>query len=66
MQKMMNSNSNMETRSLLDDLRNLDKGGGLFDLGHPLLNRMAESFVKAAGVLSLLLSISLTFIAVLL
>lgn len=55
MQKMMNSNSNMETRSLLDDLRNLDKGG-LFDLGHPLLNRMAESFVKAAGVLSLTLS----------
>ncbi|KAJ8623347.1 hypothetical protein MRB53_031876 [Persea americana] len=46
---MMNSNSNKETRSLLDDLRNLDKGG-LFDLGHPLLNRMAEIFVKAAGI----------------
>ena len=60
MQKMMNSNSNKETRSLLDDLRNLDKGG-LFDLGHPLLNRMAEIFVKAAGVLSL----SQSFMAVL-
>ncbi|XP_042517107.1 outer envelope pore protein 16-2, chloroplastic-like [Macadamia integrifolia] len=41
--------SNMETRSLLDELRNFDKGG-FFDLGHPLLNRVAESFVKAAGI----------------
>ncbi|XP_061992872.1 outer envelope pore protein 16-2, chloroplastic [Rosa rugosa] len=24
--------------------------GGMFDLGHPLLNRIAESFVKAAGI----------------
>ncbi|KZV40328.1 outer envelope pore protein 16-2, chloroplastic [Dorcoceras hygrometricum] len=24
--------------------------GGFFDLGHPLLNRIAESFVKAAGI----------------
>lgn len=24
--------------------------GGLFDLGHPLLNRIADSFVKAAGI----------------
>ncbi|KAF3779742.1 Outer envelope pore protein 16-2 [Nymphaea thermarum] len=42
----MNSNGN---RSLLDELRSFDKGG-LFDLGHPLLNRIAESFVKAAGI----------------
>ncbi|KAA8531291.1 hypothetical protein F0562_006000 [Nyssa sinensis] len=41
--------SNLETRSLLDELRSFDKGG-LFDLGHPLLNRIAESFVKAAGI----------------
>ncbi|KAA8518144.1 hypothetical protein F0562_015618 [Nyssa sinensis] len=41
--------SNLETRSLLDELRSLDKGG-LFDLGHPLLNRIAESFIKAAGI----------------
>ncbi|KAK6254407.1 hypothetical protein SCA6_015712 [Theobroma cacao] len=41
--------SNLETRSLLDDWRNFDKGC-FFDLGHPLLNRIAESFVKAAGV----------------
>ncbi|KAG9139756.1 hypothetical protein Leryth_021435 [Lithospermum erythrorhizon] len=41
--------SNLETRSLLDELRGLNKGG-FFDLGHPLLNRVAESFVKAAGI----------------
>ncbi|CBI22901.3 hypothetical protein AAG906_027700 [Vitis piasezkii] len=41
--------SNLETRSLLDELRDFDKGG-FFDLGHPLLNRFAESFVKAAGI----------------
>lgn len=40
---------NSETKTLLDDLRGFDKGG-FFDLGHPLLNRIAESFVKAAGV----------------
>lgn len=39
----------METRSLLDDIRGIDKSC-LFDLGHPLLNRISESFVKAAGV----------------
>ncbi|XP_020592270.1 outer envelope pore protein 16-2, chloroplastic [Phalaenopsis equestris] len=38
-----------ETRNLIDDLRNFDKGS-LFDLGHPLLNRIADSFVKAAGI----------------
>ncbi|KAJ8528765.1 hypothetical protein K7X08_030409 [Anisodus acutangulus] len=32
--------SNLETPSLLHG----------FDLGHPLLNRIAESFVKAAGI----------------
>ncbi|GAV70872.1 Tim17 domain-containing protein [Cephalotus follicularis] len=41
--------SNLETRSLLDEFRGFDKGG-FFDLGHPLLNRIAESFVKAAGI----------------
>lgn len=45
----MNSSSNLETRSLLDELSSFNKGG-LFDFGHPLLNRIAESFVKAAGV----------------
>ncbi|KAK6913708.1 hypothetical protein RJ641_021029 [Dillenia turbinata] len=39
----------LETRTLLDELRSFNKGG-LFDLGHPLLNRIAESFVKAAGI----------------
>ncbi|KAB1213859.1 Outer envelope pore protein 16-2, chloroplastic [Morella rubra] len=47
----MNSSGNLETqtRSLLDELRNIDKSGFL-DLGHPLLNRIADSFVKAAGI----------------
>ncbi|KAK4478324.1 hypothetical protein RD792_017614 [Penstemon davidsonii] len=43
------SGSNLETRSLLDELRSFDKGG-FFDLGHPLLNRITESFIKAAGI----------------
>jgi hypothetical protein len=47
----MNSNSNLETRTLLDELSDFNKGG-LFDFGHPLVNRIAESFVKAAGVRS--------------
>ncbi|WOH13056.1 hypothetical protein DCAR_0832565 [Daucus carota subsp. sativus] len=42
--------NNLETRSLIDELRPFDKTAGLFDLGHPLLNRVAESFVKAAGI----------------
>ncbi|XWS53535.1 hypothetical protein CRYUN_Cryun10bG0009600 [Craigia yunnanensis] len=41
--------SNLETRSLLEEWRNFDKGG-FFDFGHPLLNRIAECFVKAAGI----------------
>ncbi|XP_076945016.1 outer envelope pore protein 16-2, chloroplastic-like [Bidens hawaiensis] len=41
---------NLETRSLLDELKSFDRKGALFDLGHPLLNRMAECFVKAAGI----------------
>ncbi|GFP85266.1 outer envelope pore protein 16-2 chloroplastic [Phtheirospermum japonicum] len=43
------SGSNLETRSLIDELRSFDSGG-FFDLGHPLLNRIAESFVKSAGI----------------
>ncbi|XP_058212624.1 outer envelope pore protein 16-2, chloroplastic-like isoform X2 [Rhododendron vialii] len=46
---MSSLNNHMETRTLLDELRSFDKGG-LFDFGHPLLNRIAESFVKAAGI----------------
>ncbi|XP_020520323.1 outer envelope pore protein 16-2, chloroplastic isoform X1 [Amborella trichopoda] len=42
--------SNLETRSLLDELKSLDKRGGFLDLGHPLLNRIAHPFVKAAGI----------------
>ncbi|XP_061344836.1 outer envelope pore protein 16-2, chloroplastic-like [Gastrolobium bilobum] len=45
----MSTSSNLETRNLLDELCNFDRKG-LFDLGHPLLNRIAESFVKAAGI----------------
>ncbi|KAI3991236.1 hypothetical protein MKX01_022457 [Papaver californicum] len=42
--------NNLESRSLFDEIRSYNKHGGLFDLGHPLLNRVAESFVKAAGI----------------
>ncbi|KAL2534663.1 Outer envelope pore protein 16-2 [Abeliophyllum distichum] len=41
--------NNLENRSLLGELACFDKGG-YFDLGHPLLNRIAESFFKAAGI----------------
>ncbi|KAI3687170.1 hypothetical protein L1987_80863 [Smallanthus sonchifolius] len=41
---------NLETRSLADEVRSFDNTGALFDLGHPLLNRIAGSFVTAAGV----------------
>lgn len=41
--------SDAEGRSLLNDLKKFD-GQSLFDLGHPLLNRVTESFVKAAGI----------------
>lgn len=44
--------SYLETGSLLDEFRSFDKGG-FFDLGHPLLNRIADSFLKAAGVSNL-------------
>ncbi|KAK9136707.1 hypothetical protein Sjap_007301 [Stephania japonica] len=46
---MSSGSSNLESRSLLDEIRSFDKGC-FFDLGHPLLNRVAESFVKAAGI----------------
>ncbi|XP_078160675.1 mitochondrial import inner membrane translocase subunit Tim17/Tim22/Tim23 family protein [Carex rostrata] len=42
------SNRDLETR-VTDQLKALENGQ-LFDLGHPLLNRIAESFVKAAGI----------------
>ncbi|XP_020872195.1 outer envelope pore protein 16-2, chloroplastic isoform X3 [Arabidopsis lyrata subsp. lyrata] len=36
-------------RMVMDEIRSFEKAH-LFDLGHPLLNRIADSFVKAAGV----------------
>ncbi|XP_010440196.1 PREDICTED: outer envelope pore protein 16-2, chloroplastic-like isoform X2 [Camelina sativa] len=38
-----------EGRIVMDEIRSFEKAH-LFDLGHPLLNRIADSFVKAAGV----------------
>ncbi|RID50092.1 hypothetical protein BRARA_H00845 [Brassica rapa] len=35
-------------RKVMDEIRSFEKAS-LFDLGHPLLNRIADSFVKAAG-----------------
>nr|GLL43855.1 outer envelope pore protein 16-2, chloroplastic-like isoform X3 [Ipomoea trifida]GMD73951.1 outer envelope pore protein 16-2, chloroplastic [Ipomoea batatas] len=41
--------SNLETpRSLLDEIRHFEQCGFL-ELGHPLLNRVAEAFLKSAG-----------------
>ena len=45
----LKTSSEVETRALLDEVCNFDRKG-LFDLGHPLVNRIAESFVKAAGI----------------
>nr|GMD80655.1 outer envelope pore protein 16-2, chloroplastic [Ipomoea batatas] len=42
--------SNLETpRSLLDEIRHFEQCGFL-ELGHPLLNRVAEAFLKSAGI----------------
>ncbi|RWW13205.1 hypothetical protein GW17_00023097 [Ensete ventricosum] len=43
------SGGKMETRTLLDEIRDMDNGW-LFDFGHPLINRVAECFFKAAGI----------------
>uniref|UniRef100_A0A6N2N978 Uncharacterized protein n=2 Tax=Salix TaxID=40685 RepID=A0A6N2N978_SALVM len=40
---------NLETGSFVDEIRHFNKSC-FFDLGHPLLNRVAESFVTAAGI----------------
>jgi hypothetical protein len=45
----LKTSSQVETRTLLEEVCNFDRKG-LFDLGHPLVNRIAESFVKAAGI----------------
>jgi hypothetical protein len=51
-----------EARKFVDEVRGLEKNW-MLDLGHPLLNRVADSFVKAAGVctprLSRLISVTL-------
>ncbi|KQK04083.1 outer envelope pore protein 16-2, chloroplastic [Brachypodium distachyon] len=39
----------LDTRTLKDEVANMDKRP-LLDLGHPLLNRVADSFIRAAGV----------------
>jgi len=38
-----------EARKFVDEVRGLEKNW-MLDLGHPLLNRVADSFVKAAGI----------------
>ncbi|CAK9328935.1 unnamed protein product [Citrullus colocynthis] len=40
----------LENRSLVDEIRCSHGGSFFYDLGHPLLNRIADSFVKAAGI----------------
>lgn len=41
--------SRLDTQTLKDELTSMDKRC-LLDLGHPLLNRVADSFIRAAGV----------------
>nr|XP_043639385.1 outer envelope pore protein 16-2, chloroplastic-like [Erigeron canadensis] len=44
---------NLETRSVMDEVRSYDDNsvvGGLVDFGHPLINRIAGTFVTAAGI----------------
>ncbi|KAF8721505.1 hypothetical protein HU200_023010 [Digitaria exilis] len=51
--RKMSSSSSVEThaRAFADEVRGgLDTKNWVLALGHPLLNRIAESFVKAAGV----------------
>lgn len=46
------SGGRLDARTLKDEVASMDKGW-LLDLGHPLLNRVADSFIRAAGVRSL-------------
>ena len=48
----MSSGGSVEThaRAFVDEARGCLDKNWMLDLGHPLLNRVAESFVKAAGV----------------
>ena len=41
--------SRLDTQTLKDELTSMDRRC-LLDLGHPLLNRVADSFIRAAGV----------------
>ena len=52
------SGRGLEKKTFMNELPSFDKGGFL-DLGHPLLNRIADSFLKAAGACHLSLSLSL-------
>lgn len=47
----MNSGVDTQARAFADEVRgSLETKDWMLDLGHPLLNRVAESFAKAAGV----------------
>lgn len=41
--------SRLDTRTLKDELTSMDRRP-ILDLGHPLLNRVTDSFIRAAGV----------------
>lgn len=47
----MNSGVDTQARAFADEVRgSLETKDWMLDLGHPLLNRVAESFAKAAGI----------------
>lgn len=45
--------SRLDARTLKDEVASMDRRP-LLDLGHPLLNRVADSFIRAAGVRALI------------
>jgi len=48
----MSGSVETQARAFADEVRGgaLEAKNWMLDLGHPLLNRVAESFIKAAGV----------------
>ncbi|KAK4265873.1 hypothetical protein QN277_026865 [Acacia crassicarpa] len=46
----MSNGSKLDSRTLMQELRSFDNEVPLFDFGHPLLNRISNSFLKAAAI----------------
>lgn len=44
------STEKLDSRTLMQELRSFDNEVPFFDFGHPLLNRVSNSFLKAAAI----------------